>query len=54
MVGDNVRRDVEGALRAGMRAVFLHRSRVDRPGADELRALGVPVIHSLTELPPLL
>ena len=54
MVGDNVRQDVEGALRAGMRAVFLHRSRVDPPGADKLRALGVPVIRSLTELPSLL
>jgi putative hydrolase of the HAD superfamily len=54
MVGDNVRQDVEGALRAGMRAVFLHRSRVDPPGADKLRALGVPVIRSLTELSSLL
>lgn len=54
MVGDNVRQDVEGALRTGMRAVFLHRSRVDPPGAVELRALGVPVIRSLTELPSLL
>ena len=47
MVGDSLRHDVEGALRAGLHAVLLHRG--DRPpvGASEL---GVPVIHSLREL----
>ncbi len=50
MVGDNVSQDVEGALRAGMRAVLLHRSGNASPRADELRARGVSVIRSLTEL----
>ncbi len=45
MVGDSLRQDVEGALRAGMRAVLLHRG--DVPPAVE----GVPVIRSLAELP---
>jgi putative hydrolase of the HAD superfamily len=51
MVGDSIRQDIEGALRAGMRAILLHRG--ERP---PLRAseLGVPVIKSLSELPPLL
>lgn len=48
MVGDNVRQDVEGALRAGMRAVLLHRG--DEPPAVE----GVPVIKSLAELPTII
>ena len=48
MVGDSVRQDVEGALRAGMRAVLLHRGETPAAGAGEL---GVPVIRSLRELP---
>src|SRR5919201_3727025 len=51
MVGDSVRQDIEGALGAGMRAVLLHRG--DNPPARAAE-LGVPVIKSLRELPPLL
>ena len=51
MVGDSMRQDVEGALRAGMRAVLLHRG--DRP-PERASGLDVPVIQSLRELPPLL
>ncbi len=50
MVGDSVSQDIEGALRAGMRAVLLHRSEQPTPRADELRKRGVPIIRSLTEL----
>jgi HAD superfamily hydrolase (TIGR01662 family) len=50
MVGDSIRQDVEGALRAGMRAVLLHRG--DNPPARAFE-LGVPVIKSLRELPNL-
>lgn len=51
MVGDSLAHDVEGALRAGMRAILLHRGENPPPRAHEL---GVPVIRALTELPPLL
>lgn len=54
MVGDSLRQDVEGALRAGMRAVLLWRG--DSPPTDlaeDLRARGVPIARSLTELPAL-
>ena len=51
MVGDSIRQDVEGALGAGMRAVLLHRG--DNP-PERARELGVPIIKSLRELPPLL
>lgn len=51
MVGDSIRQDVEGALRAGMRAVLLYRG--DRP-PERASELGVPIIQSLRELPPLL
>jgi putative hydrolase of the HAD superfamily len=48
MVGDSLTHDVEGATRLGMRGVLVARSgRVTAPP-------GVPVIHSLRELPPLL
>ncbi len=50
MVGDSLRHDVEGALRAGLRAVLLHRG--DTPTAPGV--LDVPVIRSLRELPALL
>ena len=53
MVGDSVRQDVDGALRAGMRAVLLHRSPGPHPRAREFAEAGVPVIRSLTELPSL-
>lgn len=48
MVGDNLRQDIEGALRAGMRAVLLHRG--DGPPTP----CDVPVIRTLTELPGVL
>jgi HAD superfamily hydrolase (TIGR01662 family) len=51
MVGDQVRHDVEGALRAGLRGVFLHRRLDPPPRVDELAALGVPTIRTLDELP---
>jgi putative hydrolase of the HAD superfamily len=51
MVGDSMRQDVEGALRAGMRAILLHRG--DNP-PERAREIGVPIIKSLRELPPLL
>ena len=50
MVGDSLRHDVEGAMRAGMRGVLLHRG--DSPIA-RAQELGVPVIRSLRELPHL-
>lgn len=53
MVGDSIRHDVEGALRAGMRAALLHRSDQAHPRQPELAANGVPVIRSLRELPQL-
>jgi len=54
MVGDSIRDDVEGALRAGMRAALVHRSGRLHPRAAELATRGVPVIRSLTELEELL
>jgi HAD superfamily hydrolase (TIGR01509 family) len=53
MVGDSVQQDVEGALRAGMRAVLLHRGDLPHPRERELADRGVPVIRSLAELPKL-
>ena len=52
MVGDNLRQDVDGAIRAGMRAVLLHRS--DTPFPEQASSRGVLVIRSLSELPGLL
>jgi len=54
MVGDSVRQDVEGALRAGMRAVLLHRSEGPHAAQASLAANGIPVIRSLRALPDLL
>jgi putative hydrolase of the HAD superfamily len=51
MVGDSLRHDVEGAMRVGMHAVLLHRGETQPARAEEL---GVPVIRSLRDLPPLL
>jgi putative hydrolase of the HAD superfamily len=53
MVGDSVRQDIEGALRAGMKAVLLHRREGPHAHARELWSRVVPVIHSLRELPNL-
>ena len=54
MVGDNLRQDVDGALRAGMRAALLHRRSSPHPDAEALAARGVPVLRSLAELPDLI
>src|SRR3954468_21769712 len=51
MVGDSLRHDVEGAIRAGMRGILLHRGDTPIGRAAEL---GVPVIKTLRELPGLL
>ena len=51
MVGDHLRHDVEGALRAGLRGVLLHRRIDAHPGVDDLSAKGIPTIRSLRELP---
>jgi putative hydrolase of the HAD superfamily len=47
MVGDSPLHDIEGARRAGMRAVLVSRSQAAEPPAAD-----VPVISSLRELPP--
>lgn len=52
MVGDSPLHDIEGARRMGMQAVLLRRSGV-RPRWSSTELDGVPVICSLTELPPL-
>jgi putative hydrolase of the HAD superfamily len=49
MVGDSVMHDIEGARRAGMLGVLVHRS--DEPVSAPP---DVPVIRDLSELPPLL
>ena len=50
MVGDSIRQDIEGALRAGMRAVLVDRGETVPARAREL---GVPIVRSLVELPNL-
>jgi len=50
MVGDSLKHDVEGALKAGMRAVLLRRSGEVPPHLPA----NLPVIRSLFELPALL
>jgi HAD superfamily hydrolase (TIGR01662 family) len=45
MVGDSLAHDVEGAVRAGMRGVLVHRSDAPPPPAP-----GVPIIRDLHEL----
>jgi HAD superfamily hydrolase (TIGR01662 family) len=50
MVGDHVTQDVEGALRAGMRAVLLHRGPDRHPSEADLESRGVPVVRSLRQL----
>jgi putative hydrolase of the HAD superfamily len=54
MIGDNVRQDVDGARRAGMRAALLHRGDAPHPDARALRDRGIPVIRSLDEVVELL
>jgi putative hydrolase of the HAD superfamily len=54
MVGDSVRHDIEGALAAGMSAVFLHRGGRSHPKQQHLAERGVPTISSLAELPAVL
>ena len=49
MVGDSLSHDIEGARRAGMRGVLVHRSTDPAPHAP-----GVPVVRSLSELVELL
>ncbi|HMF97152.1 MAG TPA: HAD-IA family hydrolase [Vicinamibacterales bacterium] len=51
MVGDSLRHDVEGAMRAGMQGILLHRGETCPARAA---TLGVPVIRSLRDLPRLL
>jgi len=53
MVGDSLRHDIEGALRAGMRAILLHRGDNVHPMARELTDRGIPVVRSLREIPNL-
>jgi HAD superfamily hydrolase (TIGR01662 family) len=53
MVGDSVRQDVEGALRAGMKAVLLHRGEGPHASEHDLASRVVPIIRSLRELPNL-
>jgi putative hydrolase of the HAD superfamily len=48
MVGDSLSHDIDGARRAGMRGVLVHRSSDPAPETD------VPVIRSMAELPALL
>jgi putative hydrolase of the HAD superfamily len=54
MVGDSVRQDIEGALAAGMAAVFLHRAGQPHHEQQRLAERGVPTISSLVELPAIL
>jgi putative hydrolase of the HAD superfamily len=50
MVGDSLKADVEGALGAGLRAVWLRRAGED----SSARPADVPIIRRLHELPPLI
>ncbi|HUU35153.1 MAG TPA: HAD family hydrolase [Vicinamibacterales bacterium] len=50
MVGDSLKADIEGALGAGLRAVWLRRAGED----SAARPVGVPLIRRLHELPPLI
>jgi putative hydrolase of the HAD superfamily len=52
MVGDSFKHDVQGALNVGMRAILLNRG--DAAAPSVVTDHGVPVIHSLRELPGLL
>jgi putative hydrolase of the HAD superfamily len=50
MVGDSLSQDVQGAIRAGMRGVLIHRAGEPHARADELASSGIPVVGSLREL----
>jgi putative hydrolase of the HAD superfamily len=55
MVGDSLAHDIDGARRVGIRGILVRRSADFGPGSAGRRADGeVPVVRSLTELPPLL
>ena len=54
MVGDSIGQDVRGALAAGMRAALVHRGDHPHPEEQQLIASGVPVLHSLRDLPAIL
>jgi HAD superfamily hydrolase (TIGR01662 family) len=55
MVGDSLGQDVAGALAVGMRAVLVRRGPGNQPFPGDVGGFdGVPVIHSLYELLPLL
>ncbi|MGE0703444.1 MAG: HAD family hydrolase [Vicinamibacterales bacterium] len=54
MVGDNVRDDIEGALRAGMRAVLINRGGDVHPDAAAMAAADVRVVTSLRAVPGLI
>jgi HAD superfamily hydrolase (TIGR01662 family) len=54
MVGDSMRQDIDGALAAGMRAIWLRRGGPAQGGERELTGRDVAVIGSLRELPDLL
>ncbi len=54
MVGDSLSQDVEGARRAGMRGVLMHRSGIPHDRAGELTSAGIPIVATLTELRKLL
>ena len=55
MVGDSLGQDVAGALSVGMRAVLVRRGLGNQPFHGNADAFeGVPVIHSLQQLLPLL
>ena len=53
MVGDSVGQDIEGARRAGMRAILVRRGSAGQPFGGVADG-GVPVISTLRELLPLL
>ncbi len=50
MVGDSIKQDIEGALRAGLRAALIHRGDGIHPHETTMAQAGVPVIRSLEEL----
>jgi putative hydrolase of the HAD superfamily len=54
MVGDSLKHDIEGALAVGMRGILVRLSGhtpFPEPVDERLKADGIPVIRSLTELP---
>ncbi len=54
MVGDSLKQDVDGARRVGMRGVLVHRSAENAPRSSGAAADEVPILSSLSELPPLI